>query len=113
MFFAAERTLLAWLRTGIATIGLGFVVARFGYFLTIISNKENYSPIASSVIGIALVLTGTATIALASWQHLRFVATMTEQQLPPRYLVRLTLVLTSIMVIAGFALAVYLLATAT
>jgi len=27
---ANERTYLAWLRTGIATIGLGFVVAKFG-----------------------------------------------------------------------------------
>src|ERR1700693_568532 len=27
---ASERTYLAWLRTGIATIGLGFVVAKFG-----------------------------------------------------------------------------------
>ncbi len=26
VYFAAERTLLAWIRTGITTIGLGFVV---------------------------------------------------------------------------------------
>ena len=30
---ANERTYLAWLRTGIATIGLGFVVAKFGLAL--------------------------------------------------------------------------------
>jgi putative membrane protein len=45
-----ERTYLAWLRTGIATIGLGFVVAKFG-------------PIASTVyfsniIGILIVAIG-------------------------------------------------------
>lgn len=32
VFFASERTLLAWLRTGVALIGLGFVVSRFGLF---------------------------------------------------------------------------------
>lgn len=32
-FFANERTFLAWLRTSIAIIGLGFVVARFSLFL--------------------------------------------------------------------------------
>ena len=32
VFFAAERTLLAWQRTAIALIGLGFVVERFGLF---------------------------------------------------------------------------------
>src|SRR5580693_8496547 len=30
---AAERTLLAWIRTGLAMMGFGFVVARFGLFL--------------------------------------------------------------------------------
>ncbi|MBX9623444.1 MAG: DUF202 domain-containing protein, partial [Gemmataceae bacterium] len=33
VFFAAERTLLAWVRTAIGLVGLGFVVARFGLFL--------------------------------------------------------------------------------
>lgn len=32
-YFAAERTLLAWIRTGLAMMGFGFVVARFGLFL--------------------------------------------------------------------------------
>ena len=31
--FAAERTVLAWMRTGLALMGFGFVVARFGLFL--------------------------------------------------------------------------------
>ena len=31
--FAIERTLLAWIRTGLALMGFGFVVARFGLFL--------------------------------------------------------------------------------
>ena len=30
---AEERTLLAWVRTGLALMGFGFVVARFGLFL--------------------------------------------------------------------------------
>ena len=30
---AEERTLLAWIRTGLALMGFGFVVARFGVFL--------------------------------------------------------------------------------
>jgi uncharacterized membrane protein YidH (DUF202 family) len=32
-YLAAERTLLAWIRTGLALMGSGFVVARFGLFL--------------------------------------------------------------------------------
>ncbi len=37
--FAAEGTLLAWMRTGLALMGFGFVVARFGLFLREISNR--------------------------------------------------------------------------
>ena len=36
--FAGERTVLAWIRTGLAMMGFGFVVARFGVFLREISN---------------------------------------------------------------------------
>ncbi len=32
-YLAAERTFLAWVRTGVSAMGLGFVVARFGIFL--------------------------------------------------------------------------------
>ena len=32
-YFAEERTFLAWIRTGLALMGFGFVVARFGLFL--------------------------------------------------------------------------------
>jgi putative membrane protein len=38
VLFAAERTLLAWVRTGITVIG-GFVVARFGLSLTVQSSQ--------------------------------------------------------------------------
>ncbi len=32
-YLAAERTVLVWLRTGLAWMGFGFVVTRFGRFL--------------------------------------------------------------------------------
>ena len=31
-FLAAERAFLAWIRSGLALMGFGFVVARFGLF---------------------------------------------------------------------------------
>ena len=40
--FAAERTLLAWIRTGLALMGFGFVVARFGLFLREIAAASRY-----------------------------------------------------------------------
>jgi len=44
VYFAAERTLLAWVRTGLAMMGFGFVVARFGLFLREIAAVHAASP---------------------------------------------------------------------
>jgi len=62
IYFAAERTLLAWLRTGIAIIGLGFLVARFGLFLAIARNPPATTPsiTGSTVIGTGFVLLGSS-----------------------------------------------------
>ena len=42
--FAAERTVLAWIRTGLAMMGFGFVVARFGVFLRELANTAPAGP---------------------------------------------------------------------
>jgi len=65
---ANERTYLAWLRTGIATIGLGFVVAKFGLAirtLTGVSAIPETSYHLSSIIGLALSVAGGLMILLA------------------------------------------------
>lgn len=38
--FAAERTFLAWIRTGLGLMGVGFAVARFGLFLREMRSTE-------------------------------------------------------------------------
>ncbi len=108
VFFAAERTMLAWLRTGIATIGLGFLVARFGYFMMIVHGGESKDHLSSTLIGIGMVALGTTMIGLAGWQHGRFQNTLESESLPQRYVVRISLALTALMVACGIALAIYL-----
>ena len=66
VYFAAERTLLAWIRTGLGVIGLGFVVARFGLFLRMMRDVPNAAPRAGSTwIGVGLVLCVLPGIYLA------------------------------------------------
>ena len=73
VFFAAERTLLAWVRTGLTVMGLGFVVARFGLFLRVLARDgPGGSHLGSTLIGVGLVLLGSAAVATAAWQHARF-----------------------------------------
>lgn len=73
---AGERTLLAWVRTGLAMMGFGFVVARFGLFLREIAatvhSSESSSAGLSLWIGTALVLLGVAVNLIAALQHFQF-----------------------------------------
>jgi putative membrane protein len=48
VFFAAERTLLAWIRTGLTIMGFGFVVARFGLFLDLLDARRMPSTAAAA-----------------------------------------------------------------
>ncbi len=43
VYFAAERTFLAWLRTGFTVMAFGFVVARFGLFLRLLRAEQGVS----------------------------------------------------------------------
>lgn len=70
---AAERTLLAWVRTGLSLMGFGFVVARFGLFLRELAAVRPDVPHAqgstSQWIGVALVLLGTSSLVYAAAEH--------------------------------------------
>jgi uncharacterized protein (DUF302 family)/uncharacterized membrane protein YidH (DUF202 family) len=76
-YLAAERTLLAWIRTGLALMGFGFVVARFGLFVQglvvvkAVSSTQSYG--MSLWFGTALIAVGVIVNLFAGWQHARLV----------------------------------------
>jgi len=115
VFFAAERTLLAWVRSGLTVMALGFVVARFGLFLTLMS-ASGVSPAGgqhghwpSSALGIALVVLGTGAILGALQNHRLYVRSLPTQDLPKLAMPWLTSFLAGLVAAAGLLLAVYLL----
>ena len=110
VFFAAERTLLAWVRTGLTVMGLGFVVARFGLFLQILrQNPESESHIGSTGIGVGLVLLGSAAVALAAWQNLRFIHGLGPGARPRYYMATWSVWFAAALALIGVVLAVYIL----
>lgn len=110
VFFAAERTLLAWVRTGLTVMGLGFVVARFGLFLQVIRRESDATPhMGSTVIGVGLVVLGSVAVALAAWQHLKFCRMLAPDERPRANLSNWSVVFAAVLVAVGIVLAGFLL----
>jgi putative membrane protein len=89
VYWAAERTLLAWVRTGLAAMGLGLVTAKFGIFLRFVTHDAAPEAKEGStfVVGVAITLLGAVMCLVAVIQFRRFVATLRANELPPRQLI--------------------------
>lgn len=73
---ANERTFLAWIRTSISVIGLGFVVAKFSVWLRELSTRID-APIharhtgLSLPIGVGMMVMGGLFAIAAAWRYRR------------------------------------------
>lgn len=115
VFFAAERTLLAWVRTGLTIMALGFVVARFGLFLTLLAASSGSAVSAhahahwpSGVLGTTLVLAGSAIILGALHNHRRYVRSLPQEDIPILAIPWLTSFLSFTVATVGALLSIYL-----
>jgi putative membrane protein len=110
--FAAERTLLAWIRTGLAMMGFGFVVARFGLFLREIAGPGRPGPMghpgSSLGIGTALVVLGVVVNLIAAAEHARVLGRIRrgEAYRPPSW--SLGIAVAAGLAALGLAIVVYL-----
>ena len=111
IYFAAERTLLAWVRTGIAVMAFGFVVARFGLFLKLLpaAAEEGYSSALSPFIGAGLVIIGAAAISAGTLEYRRYCSTLRPDDLPSPHVTRLPQSLAWLLVALGMILVFVLL----
>lgn len=112
---ANERTFLAWTRTSIGIIALGFVVERFAIFMRQLSfyfGREGIPPIhqthgASRIFGIALVGIGTVMSLLSYIRFKRVTRQIDEDAYQPTS--SLDFALTAVVFVVGLFLVVYLL----
>lgn len=67
---AADRTLLAWIRTSLALISLGFGIERLGQAaLGLDGRLSGFTPLKTRVFGAALILLGVAATLAGMWEH--------------------------------------------
>ncbi|MGA8669074.1 MAG: DUF202 domain-containing protein [Terracidiphilus sp.] len=111
-YLAAERTLLAWIRTGLALMGFGFVVARFGLFLQQLQLVRGMSP--TKVYGLSLWL-GTALIAVgivvnlfAGFHHLQLVRRLDRGETSSSHSTIQAVAVAFFLALIGVVMAVYL-----
>lgn len=110
-YLAAERTLLAWIRTGLALMGFGFVVARFGLFLQELRVAQNSSATQHSGLslwfGTALIVVGVGVNAMAGWRYLRVVRELDRGE-TTRHVATHAVTVAMLVALVGMGMAIYL-----
>ena len=116
---ANERTFLAWVRTAIAVMAFGFLVAKFDLFLKIAARSlpaGDHTTVSLSrgdfggAVGAVLIIAGTVMVVLAA---VRFVHTRRaiDNPNPTTDAVGADLALAAMMTALGLALVLYLVQT--
>lgn len=110
---ANERTFLAWIRTGIALMGFGFVIVKFALFLTQLSMLLESDVVPShgysALVGVIMVAVGVVVAFFAFVQYKINSKHLQNNYYAPRSV--LSLIITLIMIVGGIILIVYLLST--
>jgi putative membrane protein len=112
IYFAAERTFLAWIRTGLGLMGVGFAVARFGLFLREMRATETHAAVhgtgISTASGVALVALGVIVNVTAVVQHVRNVHELRNGTWVAGRVSTSAVVLALVLAVVGVAMGVWL-----
>ncbi|EZQ07039.1 MULTISPECIES: YidH family protein [Acidianus] len=87
--FANERTFLAWIRTGIALIGFGFVIAKFAIFLQLLKietsgSQSSFHASSSVAYGEVMILMGGMVIAYGLYNYVINERQLTKNSFQPK-----------------------------
>jgi putative membrane protein len=113
VYFAAERTFLAWIRTGLGLMGVGFAVSRFGLFLREFTATE-HAPITTStthsvITGVFLVALGVLINLSAVVNHINVTKRLAAGTWQPGQPSQTAIALALLLALLGIGMAIYLL----
>lgn len=113
-YLANERTFLAWVRTSIAVLSLGFVIAKFSVWMHELGSRiAPGTPLPSSgmamPIGMTMMAFGGLIMVLAAWHYYRVNKAIEQGQVRATYglvlSVAIAIVVLSILMIISMLIA--------
>jgi putative membrane protein len=110
VFFAAERTLLAWNRTSLTLMAFGFVIERFGLFMHLLAPNPGM-PVERGIsfwVGIAFILLGAYSAVAATVQYRIVLKTLKPIEIPDGYSANGGAIINLLVALLGLALVAYL-----
>ena len=111
VFFAAERTLLAWNRTSLALMAFGFVIERFGLFVQLFVVERGTAPERglSFWVGLAFIVLGVLACVAANAQFRVVLRDLKPVEIPRGYRAHMGEYVNYAVALLGAILTVYLL----
>lgn len=114
-FLANERTFMAWIRTGIAIMAFGFVVAKFSLFIRQLGFITHHQPGSiihkgySSIIGLVILMVGALIVPISFYRYKQVNKQLNEGTYSENHALPGTLTL--MIVLVSLTLIVYLIFT--
>lgn len=114
VFFAAERTLLAWNRTSLTLMGFGFIIERFGLFLRLVLAQQGedvgFERGVAYWVGLAFIAMGSIIAVASTVQYRQVLRALRPVEIPERYAVNMGVIVNLFVAVLGLGLIVYLFA---
>ena len=110
-YVAAERTFLAWIRTGLALMGFGFVVARSACSATITIPRAHARDFFLRVVALVRHRTHRrrrGRLSSSAWDHFRMIRELNRGELLPARPSLQGIVVALFLAFVGLTMAIYL-----